>query len=138
MTLRLILALTIAASVGFGADVAAKEKTSTSDTSQRMLDRMDRNVDGQISAEEYRNAMMRRFDARDADKNGVLEGAEIPSAWFTGDDIKAAEGKVTLDAFAAALPVIFDRFDRNHDGQLDHDEIAAYTAARHAEQEATP
>ena len=46
------------------------------DTAKAMLDRMDRNVDGKISPEEYRNAMVRRFGARDRNDDGVLDGDE--------------------------------------------------------------
>lgn len=111
--------------------------TKPVDTGKRMLDRMDRNVDGKIGFEEYRNAMMRRFDARDHDKNGVLEGKEIPKEWLVGADVAAAEGKVSQAAFAGELQPVFDRFDANRDGELDAAEVAAYAAARRAHEETT-
>ena len=70
------------------------------DTAKAMLDRMDRNVDGKISIEEYRNAMIRRFGARDLNDDGVLEGDEFPKEWLAGADVQGATGKVTWEQFA--------------------------------------
>lgn len=106
------------------------------DTPKAMLDRMDRNQDGMISLEEYRNAMIRRFAARDRNDDGVLEGDEFPAEWLAGASTQVATGKVTFEQFSAELPLVFDRFDANKDGQLEAAEIAAFAAARKA-QEAT-
>jgi Ca2+-binding EF-hand superfamily protein len=105
------------------------------DTAQAMLDRMDRNVDGKISFEEYRNAMVRRFGARDVNQDGVLEGDEFPKEWLAGADVEQATGKVTFEQFSAELSLVFDRFDANKDGQLDATEIAAFAAARKTQEE---
>jgi hypothetical protein len=105
------------------------------DTAQAMLDRMDRNVDGKISLEEYRNAMVRRFGARDVNDDGVLEGDEFPKEWLAGAGAQAATGKVSFDQFTAELPLVFGSFDANTDGQLDSAEIAAFAAARKSQEE---
>jgi len=105
------------------------------DTAQAMRDRMDRNVDGKISLEEYRNAMVRRFGARDANDDGVLEGSEFPKEWLAGAGVQAATGKVSFDQFTAELPLVFRSFDANKDGQLDSVEIAAFAAARKSQEE---
>jgi hypothetical protein len=105
------------------------------DTAQAMLDRMDRNLDGKISIEEYRNAMVRRFGARDLNDDGVLEGDEFPKEWLAGADVQGATGKVTWEQFAVELQLVFDQFDVDRDGQLDAAEIAAFAAAREAEEE---
>jgi hypothetical protein len=105
------------------------------DTAKAMLDRMDRNVDGKISAEEYRNAMVRRFGARDLNDDGVLEGDEFPKEWLAGADVQAATGKVTWEQFAVELQLVFDRFDVDKDGQLDAAEIAAFAGARKTQKE---
>jgi hypothetical protein len=105
------------------------------DTAQAMLDRMDRNVDGKISLEEYRNAMVRRFGARDVNDDGVLEGDEFPKEWLAGADVQAATGRVTFEQFAVELQLVFDHFDVDKDGQLDATEIAAFAAARKTQEE---
>ena len=105
------------------------------DTAQAMLDRMDRNVDGKISLEEYRNAMVRRFGARDVNDDGVLEGDEFPKEWLAGADVQEATGKVTWEQFAVELQLVFDHFDVDKDGQLDATEIAAFAAARKTQEE---
>ena len=105
------------------------------DTAQAMLDRMDRNVDGKISFEEYRNAMIRRFGARDRNDDGVLEGDEFPKEWLAGADVQGATGKVTWEQFADELQLVFDQFDVDRDAQLDAGEIAAFAAARKSQEE---
>jgi Ca2+-binding EF-hand superfamily protein len=105
------------------------------DTAQAMLDRMDRNLDGKISFEEYRNAMIRRFGARDRNDDGVLEGDEFPKEWLAGADVQGATGKVTWEQFADELQLVFDQFDVDRDAQLDAVEIAAFAAARKIQEE---
>ena len=105
------------------------------DTAKAMLDRMDRNMDGKISLEEYRNAMVRRFGARDVNDDGVLEGDEFPKEWLAGADVQEATGKVTFEQFAVELQLVFDHFDVDKDGQLDATEIAAFAAARKTQEE---
>ena len=105
------------------------------DTAKAMLDRMDRNVDGKISFEEYRNAMIRRFGARDRNDDGVLEGDEFPKEWLAGADVQGATGKVTWEQFAVELQLVFDQFDVDKDSQLDAAEIAAFAAARKTQEE---
>lgn len=107
------------------------------DTTKRMLARMDRNVDGKISFEEFRNAVTRRFDARDKNHDGTLSADEVPKEWLIVSAADQADGQVTHEEFAAALQPTFDRFDADHDGQLDATEIAAFAAAR-AAKENTP
>jgi len=105
------------------------------DTAQAMLDRMDRNLDGKISFEEYRNAMVRRFGARDVNDDGVLEGDEFPKEWLAGAAVEGATGKVSFEQFTAELPLVFDRFDADKDGQLNAAEIAAFAGARKTQEE---
>jgi Ca2+-binding EF-hand superfamily protein len=105
------------------------------DTAKTMVERMDRNLDGKISFEEYRNAMVRRFDARDSNGDGILEGDEFPKEWLAGADVQGATGKVSWEQFVGELQLVFDRFDGDKDGQLDATEIAAFAAARKTEEE---
>lgn len=105
------------------------------DTAKAMLDRMDRNLDGKISIEEYRNAMIRRFGARDLNDDGVLQGDEFPKEWLAGADVQEATGKVTWEQFAIQLVVVFDQFDSDKDGQLVAVELAAFADARKTKEE---
>jgi len=105
------------------------------DTAQAIRDRMDRNVDGKISLEEYRNAMVRRFGARDVNDDGVLDGNEFPKEWLAGADVREATGKVSFEQFSAELPLVFDGFDADKDGQLDAAETAAFAGARKTREE---
>jgi Ca2+-binding EF-hand superfamily protein len=123
----------LAAVTAIAAD--AKPADKPVDTPQAMLDRMDRDVDGKISLEEYRNAMVRRFGARDLNDDGVLQGDEYPKEWLAGADAQQATGKVSWEDFEAQLPLVFDRFDANKDGLLDAAEIAAFAGARKSQKE---
>ena len=105
------------------------------DTAQRMIQRMDRNIDNQISFEEYRNAMLRRFDDSDRNGDGSLDGEEFPKEWLAGADAQAATGKISWSDFGASLQAVFDRFDADKDGQLDSAEIDAFSAARKTQEE---
>lgn len=104
------------------------------DTAVQLLERMDRNVDGKISFEEYRNAMVRRFDAIDGDGDGTLVAQEIPPEWLAGAQARAPGGKVSRLEFGDSLQPVFDRFDADKDGQLDAAEIEAFASARKAQE----
>lgn len=108
------------------------------DSRSRLLQRMDRNGDGKISFEEYRNAMLRRFDARDKNHDGVLDGAEFPREWLAGAAIEDAQHKISRDDFSDQLAPTFDRFDADKDGQLAGAEPDAFAAARKAREETKP
>lgn len=108
------------------------------DSKELLLQRMDRSGDGKISLEEYRNAMLRRFDARDRNNDGVLDGAEFPKEWLAGAAIEDAQHKLSRDDFSDQLEPTFERFDADKDGQLAGAEIDAFVAARKAREETTP
>ena len=107
------------------------------DTRSRLLQRMDRNGDGKISFEEYRNAMLRRFAARDKNHDGVLDEKEFPKEWLAGAGA-TADNKVTLEEFGDELEGVFKRFDSNGDGQLEAGELDAFVDARKAKEESKP
>lgn len=131
----LLKAAILTLSLLFATTASAKTSDKPIDSSQRLLERMDRNIDGKISFEEYRNAMLRRFDARDKNGDGVLEGKEYPKEWLAGAGQEAIAGKLTWDEFGAALQPTFDQYDVDRDGLLDSSEIAAFAAARKAQEE---
>ncbi len=108
------------------------------DSGERLLRRMDRNGDGKISFEEYRNATLRRFDARDRNHDGVLDGAEFPKEWLAGAAVEDARHALSRDDFSDQLEPTFDRFDADKDGQLAGAEVDAFAAARKAREETKP
>jgi Ca2+-binding EF-hand superfamily protein len=105
------------------------------DTAQRLLQRMDRDIDGKISFEEYRNAMVRRFDDSDRNGDGSLDDDEFPKEWLAGAALESAAGKVSWADFGMSLHGVFDRFDGDKDGQLNAGEIDALAAARKSQEE---
>lgn len=76
----------------------------------------DRNEDGLVSWEEYRNRAMRVFGHADADSDGVLEIAELKT--LDGAAAAAPKADVDLATFNAALRKQFDSGDKNGDGVL--------------------
>jgi len=67
------------ATASAGTHAHAQAEKSVEVTSERILQRMDRDGDGKVGEEEFRNAMMRRFAAADANRDGVLSRDEVPT-----------------------------------------------------------
>lgn len=86
---------------------------------QRFLERNDRNGDGALDAEEYRNFSARLFARRDRNADGQLTPDEYPA---TSDALGRAEFMAQSEAGFASL-------DRNGDERLDLDELRALHAA---------
>ncbi|HEX7802150.1 MAG TPA: EF-hand domain-containing protein [Pseudoxanthomonas sp.] len=105
---------------------------------EQILQRMDRDNDGKLSFEEYRNAMTRRFHRLDADGDGFLVQKEIPKEWLAVGAADLADGKVSAEEFASGLRPAFDGFDLDKDNSLNDEELAAFARARAAKLEATP
>jgi Ca2+-binding EF-hand superfamily protein len=87
-----------------------------------VFDRIDRNGDGVISEEEFRNWMAATYGRKDADGNRILTWAELhpdgrpqPADWVD----------FSLDDVMAAIPVAFAQRDRDGDGKLSREEMAA-------------
>ncbi len=107
-------------------------------TVQRILARMDRDNNGQVGFEEYRNAMTRRFHAVDKNGDGVLQANELPEEWVVVNASDIPANGMGLEAFAEHMRSSFASFDANHDGSLDNDELTVLAKARAAKREATP
>ena len=91
--------------------------------------RLDRNGNGALDPEEFRNGMMQRFGTLDADSNGTLEAAEIPPDTRIAG-LADARGNVSLEQFQQAIPGIFANLDTDGDGALSSDEIRAARKGR--------
>lgn len=104
----------------------------------RLLHRMDRNGDGRISFEEYRNTMLRRFDARDKNGDGKLDGEEFPKSWLAGASIEDSAHSISRAEFGDQLEPTYSQFDADRDGQLAGTELESFVAARKARRESQP
>ena len=91
---------------------ASSQVNATSD----YLKRMDTDSDGKVSRAEFLDWMSYAFDARDADRDGVLSPQEQPGG--KGSPITRMEHRERLSAR-------FDKQDRNGDGILDVRELSA-------------
>ena len=91
----------------------------------RFLARNDRDGDGRLDREEYRNFLARLFARRDADGDGRLGPGEHRQ---DGADLSREE-------FFAQAEAGFDRHDADGDGSLAPDELRAYRAAHRAKKE---
>lgn len=126
---RIVLSILLA--IAGSGSISAAEPV---DSAAKLLERMDRDVDGKISFEEYRNAMVRRFDAIDSDGDGTLVAQEIPPEWLAGAAERVAGKQVSRLEFGDSLQPVFERFDGDKDGQLDAAEIEAFAGARKAQE----
>ncbi|MFY2763865.1 hypothetical protein [Arenimonas sp. MALMAid1274] len=89
----------------------------------RFLHRYDRNGDGRIDAEEYRNFTARLFARRDRNGDGVI----------SADEHGVADGgDISRDDFIAQSDAAFASHDSNGDGYMDLAEIVAARKAREA------
>lgn len=98
------------------ATIASSAANPLPATPAEYLAMMDLDGDGYIALHEYRDYMSRGFRRLDADGNGVLEGAELPSP---------GAAPVHLRDHLESLARTFRRLDRNGDGRLDAVELAS-------------
>lgn len=98
---------------------------------QAEIDKMDANCDGVLQADELQKGIDARFEAADADKDGVLSQAE--SAAIIGQ-FKADEQEeygVATDKKARKLEKRLDKADANEDGKISAEEYSAYYKKRY-------
>lgn len=113
----------------------AQAKESVEVGAKQIVDRMDRNGDGKVSQEEFRNAMMRRFASADANGDRILSGDEVPTHSMV---VRGAEsgGQVKLEDFSGSLENVFAQYDADRDGELAGEELEKLAHARAALKEA--
>lgn len=95
------------------------------DEPRDVFDRIDRDGDGAISQEEFRNYMASTYGRKDVDGDRNLTWAELhgdgrprPSDW----------ADFSLDAVMDAIPVAYAQRDKDADGKLSRAEMAAAPA----------
>lgn len=134
---RLCLATTLAtlAALSIGAGTAAAGPFQG-----RLLQRLDTNQDGGVDRGEFETAMANRFVRLDANRDGALDTDEIEIARErVARRLDAAmtvaenrmekrdtdgDGKISRAEFVR-VPALFDLADKDRDGRLDKDELAA-------------
>ena len=88
----------------------------------------DNNVDGQISAEEYRNRLTKIFFEIDADADGSLDEEEYdevlvePQVPIADGD---SDGDISHREFMSHARALFEALDANDDGHLTPEELKA-------------
>lgn len=117
------LILLVAAAAATGAHAQALPEPAAA-PGKGFLERNDRNGDGALDAEEYRNFCARLFARRDRNADGVLTPDEYPA---TSDALQRVD-------FMAQSDASFENHDRNGDERLDLGEIAALRAASDMEE----
>ncbi|MET0582564.1 MAG: EF-hand domain-containing protein [Pseudoxanthomonas sp.] len=135
LVLPVLLALCMPA---LAADPPADDKDMPVVSVDLILKRMDRDNDGKVSFEEYRNAMTRRFHKVDANGDGFLEQNEVPKEWLAVGAKDLANGRIGAQEFASGLRPAFDGFDLDRDSALNNEELASFARARAAKWRATP
>lgn len=110
----------IAALLIVGASAAAGDAAAQG--TRDVFDRIDRNGDGVINEEEFRNYMAATYGRKDGDGNRILTWAELhpegtpqPADWVD----------FSLDDVMDAIPTAFAQRDRDGDGSLSRAEMAA-------------
>ena len=100
------------------------------DFSERILNRVDTDKDGKISKAEFDAAGQKMFAKLDENKDGKIEGNEMPQRHWArfGERMfdrmdTDKDGKVTKAEFQAAGERMFQRMDKNGDGIIEKDEM---------------
>lgn len=88
----------------------------------------DKNGDGRLDREEFRQAVTEGFYFRDKERKGYLTADQLPEASL--DAFKAAnvkhDGRLSLQEEVNALLKDFDAADVDKDGTLTYEELEAY------------
>jgi Ca2+-binding EF-hand superfamily protein len=88
----------------------------------------DKNGDGRLDREEFRQAAIEGFYFRDKEHKGYLTADQLPEASraaFKEANVKG-DGRLSLQEEVNALMKDFEAADLNKDGALSYDEFEAY------------
>ena len=127
-----LLLATIVFSVALGATrVGAQTGTVPPDLRERFK-AADKNGDGRLDREEFRQAVIEGFYFRDKERKGYLTADQLPEARreaFKAANVKG-DGRLTLQEEVNAMMKDFDAADVDKDGKLTYEELEAYIKAR--------
>jgi Ca2+-binding EF-hand superfamily protein len=141
--MRLCLALSVAAALGFVAAAPAAANEPGMPRSEQLFKRLDANKDGKLALDEMRPKAERRFLRLDADGDGKVSEAEIDTRLKQQMDRRKAllisrldrdgDGQMTTQEVDAYLIEIFSAADGDKDGTVTLVEAQAYHKARMVE-----
>ena len=123
----LLLAIAALALVLGATRVGAQTGTAPSDL-RAAFKAADKNGDGRLDREEFRQAAIDGFYFRDKERKGYLTADQLPEASraaFNAANVKH-DGRLTLQEEVNALLKDFDAADVNKDGSLSYEEFEAY------------
>jgi Ca2+-binding EF-hand superfamily protein len=119
------------------AAMAAANANAASRTPGAALDKADANHDGYLTREEFKASRAVQFERLDRNNDGLVTLSEFPRlAKSSRPKAKAlktmithadhdGDGRVTRAEFVDGPALLFDRADRDHDGRLSSEEVAA-------------
>ena len=103
---------------------------SLNERETRLFERFDRNGDGVISLEEYRNQIVRYFNWLDKRHRGFLDESSLRNV--DPEDLKNKPNdttdRISLEDFQNLALIDFQKADANHDGQLTPEEFKTWLA----------
>lgn len=121
------------------------------DLSRHLMTRLDANKDGEISADEVPEKLLKHFKNVDADADGTVNQKEIHRAVNKAktkfishvqshvfDKIdQNDDGKLDIEKIVAKLHAGLNKIDTSGDGFIDRSEFKAITSSRQAKQDAS-
>lgn len=120
---------------GFGPGGGGRSMMGGGETQSRELQlrRFDADADGNIARAEFDQVIKADFASADKNNDGQLDAAEtraVNERLLTQREISPiidwnADGRVTMDEFAAQWRTLFDRADIDSDGTVTAEELAA-------------
>jgi len=125
---RTLLLATAALTLAVGATRVGAQTGTVPPDLRAAFKAADKNGDGRLDREEFRQAVIEGFYFRDKERKGYLTADQLPEASraaFNEANVKH-DGRLTLQEEVNATLKDFDAADVNKDGTLTYEEFEAY------------